>query len=297
MKIVGWALAFFCIAGAILWLVIPYRLCCIVEGTFVQTPGGPVRVESLKSGDAVWTSSENGTKEIGYITDIQTASSDNYLCVRTTNNEEVNMTSTHTVATDNDWKQASQLTEGMILKTISGQAPIASIREQHRPVKVYMLSVSPNENFYANGFLVHNKSKMAPNWKSAIGTLKHLREMNPIFRNEDSDRNGVNDFWTADVSGLYRVLDAAGNQIAKIEIPVARADGAPLSSLEGYIGSMIATSPQPKAGYYFRSMLLDEKGAPYNQNITRDGKTIALNTKKFAYCAYPAMYEETGKDT
>ncbi|OHB75898.1 MAG: hypothetical protein A2Z34_09180 [Planctomycetes bacterium RBG_16_59_8] len=135
------------------------------------------------------------------------------------------------------------------------------------------------------------------NQYSAVGTMKHLREMSAIFRQEDSDRNGIQDFWVADVSGLYRVLQADGRQIAKIEVPVAWADGRPIDPVADYIGSYLEVkeTPWPKAGYYFRAMESDGNGIPYKQNTMGDKKTVALNAGKFAFCGYPATYEETGK--
>lgn len=136
------------------------------------------------------------------------------------------------------------------------------------------------------------------NEKSAIGSIKMIREMSVIFRMEDCDRNAENDFWTGDVSGLYRILNAAGNSIAKIEIPLAMADAAPIAAAPGYVGALLtAKSPVPKAGYFFRAMTTDETGNAYNKNMMGDGKTVALNTSKFAFCAYPALYGKTGKMT
>lgn len=140
------------------------------------------------------------------------------------------------------------------------------------------------------------KSQLAANEKSAIGSLKSIREMSVMFRVSDDDRNTINDYWTADVSGLYRVLNAAGTEICRIEIPLAMADGAPIAEIANYVGAPLAKTPTPKAGYFFRAMTTDEDGKPYNQNSIYGTDTKALNNSKFAFCAYPAEYDNTGKN-
>lgn len=139
--------------------------------------------------------------------------------------------------------------------------------------------------------------KKGSNEHSAIGGMMILREMSEIFKNEDSDRNGLPDYWVADVSGLYRVLNVAGNEIRKIDTPVALADARPIAPIAHYVGTPLAVTPTPKAGYFFRAMERDENGTPYAKEKMGDGKTVALNRDKFAFCAYPATYLQTGRYT
>lgn len=135
---------------------------------------------------------------------------------------------------------------------------------------------------------------IASNDKSAIGSLKSIREMEDLFKRNDADENGINDYWTADVSGLYSLLNKNGKELQLIGCTLLQADRSPLEPITGYIGTRWNIGMAPKAGYLFSAMLIDEMGVPYNKNLMRDGKTRALNEKKFAFCAYPEIYGQTG---
>lgn len=135
------------------------------------------------------------------------------------------------------------------------------------------------------------------NEKAAVAALKLLRDVSAQFKDQDCDRNGIKDYWMADVSGLYRVLDDKGDEVQKIPREIALADGAPVSPIANYIGATLISTPVPDHGYYFRAMTTDELGSRYCLNPRGDaGRTAATNDTKFAFCAYPAIYEQTGKN-
>jgi hypothetical protein len=85
------------------------------------------------------------------------------------------------------------------------------------------------------------------------------------FRNGDRDNNGVQDYWTLDVAGLSRFNGRTAQPGPLIPREVAAADGA-------HDGS------KPRHGYYFKAL---PGGSP----------------TKFAFCAYPADYDRSGKWT
>ena len=66
-------------------------------------------------------------------------------------------------------------------------------------------------------------SGRASNDRSSEALLKILSCAEYDFRSNDRDWNHVNDFWVADVSGLYRIF-ANGETIKLIEMAVAVAD-------------------------------------------------------------------------
>ncbi|MFA5794068.1 MAG: DUF2950 family protein [Candidatus Brocadiia bacterium] len=153
------------------------------------------------------------------------------------------------------------------------------------------------------------------NEAKAVAMLHMLAYQNQAWKNKEMDGNGAKDFWTMDVSCLYRIVRRDGKERANlISRQLALADGAPYSrdnpmplvlnrdanDLDDW-GSTPELAREftttPYAGYFFRAMLTDETGLPYNQNPVGKNKVKACNTDKFAFVAYPAKYPDTGVNT
>lgn len=117
----------------------------------------------------------------------------------------------------------------------------------------------------------------AANARNASATLKTLTAAEADFRINDRDGNRIEDYWTADVSGLY-YLAVEGRPISLIEPALAMADANPDTDSRH---PRVAMEPsQPKAGYRFIAMQEDETGRPYN---AKDGRHLS----KYGFCAYP----------
>jgi hypothetical protein len=143
------------------------------------------------------------------------------------------------------------------------------------------------------------KGGIDANERNGSGTLKQMSSIQVTFKTTDFDGNAVNDYWTADVSGLYRMLIDPGGQIRMTERAMAEADGAPLP--EGVakfgkdskgvdLGPELCKLPVPKSGYLFRAIkkYRTESGAvEYGQDNGRD-------VDRFGCCAYPAEYVGSG---
>ncbi len=104
------------------------------------------------------------------------------------------------------------------------------------------------------------------NERSASASLKTIAMAQADFRGNDRDGNGVQDYWRADIAGLY-LFRTAGEMIRLIEISVAGADGKPTTPVE----SIAVRSP--KAGYWFRALRFKDESAP--------------DPQRFAAIAYP----------
>src|SRR5579883_1702391 len=98
------------------------------------------------------------------------------------------------------------------------------------------------------------------------------------FRANDRDGDGVNQFWRADIAGLYALTPGGGPAIRLIERRLAMADARPRYEI-GAEGERA-----PLKGYWFRSI----PGA--------DEKTMDAGSR-FAAVAYPADYPKSGKYT
>ncbi|MHC4606971.1 MAG: DUF2950 family protein [Planctomycetota bacterium] len=133
-------------------------------------------------------------------------------------------------------------------------------------------------------------SQKAANERNASGTLKTLAMASIDFRSNDRDDNGVNDFWVADVRGLYSLKGWKGEKIHLIEAAAARADADPSERSPAIEGT---TSPKPKAGYLFAVVKKYEKG---DKQVAYADST-GHNYSKFAFAAYPADYPKSGKLT
>lgn len=94
-----------------------------------------------------------------------------------------------------------------------------------------------------------------PTVDRAIGELRTAED---YFFEHDSDANGVRDYWTGDVAGLYR--------FGLISRELAEADAAPLQPL--------TATPRPYQGYFFVAL-----------------KPDADDGKAFVFCAFPAKYD------
>jgi hypothetical protein len=124
----------------------------------------------------------------------------------------------------------------------------------------------------------HNQ---AENERSATTSLKLLASAQADLRANDRDANGVHDFWTADVTGLYR--------IGLIDRVLGEADAEPLLPLR--------PNPVPYKGYYFRALDADDSNPDsgmYRQDTDRNSGRVH-NLSKFGFIAFPAEPGVTGK--
>jgi hypothetical protein len=148
----------------------------------------------------------------------------------------------------------------------------------------------------AAGFVVWSESSVGEKKAMLVETdmsasllMRTLVNVQAMVKFTDADGNGVEDYWTGDVAGLYGMQDAAGNRIMMIPRSMAAADAA---ALENY--GLDATG-QANQGYLFRVMITDETGAVYQADGDGDGNAVT-HAERFGICAYPETYEP-GKKT
>lgn len=130
------------------------------------------------------------------------------------------------------------------------------------------------------------------NDRNASASLKTLASAQADYRGNDRDENKDQDYWRGDVSGLYSVLPAGSTEMIKlIELSVAAADASPLGKNKigdrgpGQIAQDQYAEFVPKAGYFYLAL----------RHVGEDPK--ALDSRRFAACAYPADYPRSGKWT
>jgi hypothetical protein len=133
---------------------------CFLPGTHISTPSGPLPIESLKPGTKVYSYNEKtGQKQISDFEKLDINFVDEYLVI----NGKIKTTIYHPfyIAEDNSLKtiRADELKIGDILLSDANQKiPVYSIEKISSPsTTVYnLLNVSLNNNFFAEGILVHN---------------------------------------------------------------------------------------------------------------------------------------------
>ncbi len=130
---------------------------CIARGTVVSTLAGDRPIESLRIGESVWGYDiMNGVKVRTAVRSIRHGVASNILAFHDT----LFVTPTHPVFSAGTWKSASDVSANDLLLTDDLRHISAGPLESRSDVtEVYDLTVDDPHNFFAGGFLVHNKSR------------------------------------------------------------------------------------------------------------------------------------------
>ncbi len=131
---------------------------CVSWGSMVDTPGGQVRAEEIQIGDLVTTLTPDGTLGIGRVTATRQAKAHGLLSISLQDGRALWVTRDHPIGvSDIEFVPAGQLAIGDRVRTGDADSPIVSISRRRSKYRVIDLTVEPDENFFANGVLVHNK--------------------------------------------------------------------------------------------------------------------------------------------
>lgn len=94
----------------------------------------------------------------------------------------------------------------------------------------------------------------------------------------DSDGNGIEDYWTEDIAGLYFFQPKNSHiPLRMIDYSTAIADRFPSRNYPRVV-------PSPKSGYWFKTLKVE-------------GSVNGRNVDRFAVCAYPANYSSRDRWT
>ncbi len=158
------------------------------------------------------------------------------------------------------------------------------------------------------------RARIGANESSAVGALRAIISAESIFHSKDSDRNTVADYWTADVSGLYRVekLPVGSRRgVAAIDEALAKADDAKMSTWGSFgaripgttvsaAGLIPMTQQVARSGYRFRAMVSSSPffGWGTGYRTDPDGNwQYWTNTSRYGIQARPERYGTTGHST
>lgn len=135
---------------------------CVLRGTPVATPLGPVAVEMIREGDPVWTVRDDGSLEAGWVVAIRGAGAPSHLQLSLADGRSLGVTRDHPVGAADGFMPAGRLRPGDSLRTESGERTVIAVERVGRPSRVYDISVEPNNTYLAAGVVVHNKTVAPP---------------------------------------------------------------------------------------------------------------------------------------
>jgi hypothetical protein len=149
------------------------------------------------------------------------------------------------------------------------------------------------------------------NERSSSTTLKTLASAEAHFRANDCDGNRVNDFWTADVKGLYTMTSAVGPgatphnpadpsvKLIELSLACADADGTFFSAGGENLAISHFATVSSKAGYWYAALKSDLSTTPptvYAQ-VTQ-GKPLmgsVHHQSSFGFVAMPEVLSKKDK--
>ena len=128
---------------------------CFIKGTLIQLPSGIKSIEDIKVGDVV-TSFDVGISSTvnSKVTSTYVHSDRDYMII----NGIIKTTSVHPFYSDGKWIAAGDLLVGDKILHVDGlEHTIETIELSDEPVTVYNFEVDRTHNYFAEGYLVHNK--------------------------------------------------------------------------------------------------------------------------------------------
>jgi hypothetical protein len=130
---------------------------CVARGTVISTLAGDRPIESLRIGELVWGyDTINRVKVRTTVRSIRYSVASKILAFRDT----LFVTPTHPVFSAGTWKSASDVSANdQLLTDDLRHVPAGTFQSRSDVTEVYDITVDEPHNFFAGGFLVHNKSR------------------------------------------------------------------------------------------------------------------------------------------
>jgi hypothetical protein len=128
---------------------------CFLSGTKVDIIDGDISIEDLQIGDEVKTYDlKNSKQKKSKVTETYKHNVDGYLII----NDIIKTTPNHPFYSDGEWIEAGQLSIGdKILHVDGAEHKVSSIETFDDNIDVYNIEVDGTHNYFAEGYLVHNK--------------------------------------------------------------------------------------------------------------------------------------------
>ena len=157
---------------------------CLMEGTQVATPLGPIAIEKLKKGDPV-LSFTNGRFHQAKVQDLMAVQPEEYIEI-STSGSKLKVTPEHLMmVAQGEYRLAGLLKVGDTVYLLrNGKPDAVRVQSVHRIVPnrpAYNLLVSPGGTFVTEGLVVHNKGCFLPDSRilRADGTESLISDVKP----------------------------------------------------------------------------------------------------------------------
>jgi predicted lipid-binding transport protein (Tim44 family) len=135
---------------------------CLLRGTLINTPAGPVPVEQLRAGDTVW-GLVGGARVPAKVEAVIVVEPESCVELTAGNGATLRVTPEHPVqVAPGVFVRADRLVRGGTVSLVGGDGALAGVRVVRAGVPAYNLLVSPGGVFFAGGFTVHNKGCFLP---------------------------------------------------------------------------------------------------------------------------------------
>ncbi len=133
---------------------------CIAQGTAIAGEQGAVAIEDIRIGDRIWGYDLNRRQRVlTTVRHVRRKQAAETVVLA----ETLRVTGNHPVYVDGAWIPAGRTEPGQSLLPMDGRsarlAGDASIRWVDGPVSVYDITADEPHNYFAGGFLVHNKDR------------------------------------------------------------------------------------------------------------------------------------------
>ncbi len=128
---------------------------CFVAGTLVQLPNGIKYIEDIEIGDIVKSFDVRSSSTVSSKVTETFVHNDRYYMII---NGIIKTTSVHPFYSDGNWIEAGDLSIGDKILHVDGlEHTVKTIELNDEPVTVYNFEVDGTHNYFAEGYLVHNK--------------------------------------------------------------------------------------------------------------------------------------------
>ena len=128
---------------------------CFLSGTLILTLESDIEIQNVKVGDIILSyNEETGVLEPSKVVQTFVHTTDTYLII----NNNLKVTPNHHMYINGNWQPIGNAKKGDKIKTALGEEIIYSIKSINENVQVYNLEVKTNNNYYAQGYLAHNKA-------------------------------------------------------------------------------------------------------------------------------------------
>ena len=127
---------------------------CFAEGTQIKTPVGDKSIDKLKEDDIVYAFDlETNSVVTSFVTDTFISETDSFIIL----NDDIRCTPNHRFYSNNSWTEIGKLSIGdKIFYIDNTEHIIESIKFVEESIKVYNIEVDKYNNYFAEGYLVHN---------------------------------------------------------------------------------------------------------------------------------------------